>query len=74
MMIIAPSRQAIVDAILRHIADTGVSPTYREIADSINLSKSTVCAHIEKMRDEGILDFQDGKCRSIRILAITEEL
>lgn len=65
----SPTQRKIIDAILRHIADRGVPPSVAEIAGDVGMY-STSSAHYQlcKMRKDGIITFEDGKVRTIRIL------
>jgi repressor LexA len=46
----------------------GIPPTFREIAAAVELSLSTVTAHIQALRDKGAVTWDDRIPRSIRVV------
>lgn len=54
----------IEDFLERH----GYSPNFREIAWEFNCSTSTVHKVLHALKDEGLVDFEDGKYRTIKII------
>lgn len=61
-------RNKILDHIIEYIMTHGYPPTTREIGDMVFLrSTSSVNKHLMRMRDKGMLDFQDGQPRTITV-------
>ena len=61
------ARQRQILAFIRDFSrDTGYPPSFREIGAHVGLkSPSTVDHHLKKLRDLGVLHYEDGKSRSI---------
>lgn len=52
-----------------YIAEHGYSPTHREIIDAGLCSATSVVAYnLTQLRDAGVVAFEDGKARTIRVL------
>ena len=64
------SRQLeIYDFIKGYIAKNQYPPTIREITTAVGLkSPSTVHGHLDKMRDNGYIDFVNTSSRTLRIV------
>lgn len=63
------AQQRILNAIRNYIAREGISPTLREIGDSLGLkSQSTVEFHLRKLEEIGAIGRQKGKPRSMQVL------
>ena len=61
-------RRQILDYIVEHIQTYGYPPTTREIGEMVHLSStSSVNSHLQRMRDEGMIDFLDGQPRTITV-------
>jgi repressor LexA len=45
----------------------GYNPTLREIAAGVELSPSTVTAHIQALKDKGYVDWEPNIARSLHI-------
>lgn len=63
-------RQEIYSFIVDYIKEHCYPPTFREIADGVNLkSTSTVQMHLDKMIDSGMIESDDeyGLSRAIRV-------
>ena len=59
-------QQRIYDFIRTFIRETGYPPSFREIGEHVGLkSPSTVDHHMKRLRELGILRYEDGKSRSI---------
>ena len=67
-------QQHIYDYILSYTELHGYSPTHREISNHEHLSLSTVHYHLKAMEMEGILTFNPGSPRTIKILKKPENL
>ena len=58
----------IVDFIRSYLAENGYPPTFREIGNSVGLkSPSTVDHHMKKLREMGVLQYEEGHFRSIQL-------
>ena len=61
-------QQRIVDFIRAYVAENGYPPTFREIGLNVGLkSPSTVDHHMKKLRELGILQYEEGHFRSIAL-------
>lgn len=61
-------RCQILDHIVEYIQTYGYPPTTREIGEMVHLSStSSVNSHLQRMRDEGMIDFLDGQPRTITV-------
>lgn len=51
------------------IEKNGYSPSYRELArlNGIN-SVATVNYHMKRLKDKGYIDYQEGRCRTVKII------
>jgi repressor LexA len=69
-------QQKIVDFIARHRERTGVSPTFREIAEQFGFrSHSTVTDHLRLIRRKGFLTVGDPKqARSLQVISPLDAL
>ena len=66
------TKQHVLNYIAVYRTSNGVPPTVREIADGIGVaSTNTVHYHLQNLRAEGKINFQEGKARTI---IIVEEL
>lgn len=66
---ITDRQQRIVDCIRAHVAQNGYPPTFREISKTVGLkSPSTVDYHMRRLREMGILHYEEGRFRSIQLL------
>jgi repressor LexA len=64
----------IVEFIRAYVADNGYPPTFREIGLSVGLkSPSTVDHHMKRLREMGILQYEEGHFRSISLAEDREE-
>jgi repressor LexA len=62
-------RQAeIYQFIFDYCRQKGYSPTLREISAGVELSLSTVMAHLQAMKDKGCVDWEPNSARSIHII------
>lgn len=48
-------------------AQHGFAPTIRELADAAELHHTTVMRWLDRLRARGVLTFEDGKARTIRL-------
>ena len=68
MKTLTPIRAKILEFVNQFVDDNGFPPTVREICDAVNLrSPSTVYFHLNVLKDEGYLDKDGGKMRSISV-------
>lgn len=73
MMNLTPKQQRIFDYIRTFTRQAGYPPTVREIAQAVGArSPSTVKYHLDNLRAAGLLQWDEGKTRSITLL--TEDL
>ena len=54
--------------IVQYIKDNGYAPTYREIANGINLTLSTVVAHINHLEIDGWITTKPYAPRAIKVI------
>lgn len=63
-------REMIVQAIDILTTGHGYAPSVREIADYVGLkSTSTVKSHLDRLRKEGRIDFEDNHNRTVRVVS-----
>ena len=63
-------QRQIVDFIDRHRHNTGVAPSYKEIADQFGFrSPTTVADHLRLIRKKGALTSQPGQARSLHVIS-----
>ena len=61
-------QRRIVDFIRAHVAKNGYPPTFREIGLNVGLkSPSTVDHHMKRLREMGVLQYEEGHFRSIQL-------
>ena len=61
-------QQQIVDFIDRSQRNSGVAPSYREIAEHFSFgSVGSVVGHVRALRKKGVLPDQAGQARSLRV-------
>lgn len=62
------TRNQVLNYIIDFVDGHGYPPTTREICDGIGIaSTGTVNRHLHILRDDGYIDFEDGKYRTITI-------
>lgn len=49
------------------IEKNGYSPSMREIADNTKRSLDTIFNHVYELKEQGKIDFAEGKARTIRL-------
>jgi SOS-response transcriptional repressor LexA len=55
--------------VFRSLRDSqGYAPTFREMADEIGVNVGDVSAKMWRLRRDGVVDWHDGKARTIRIV------
>lgn len=60
---------SIYQAINRYLQSNGYAPTYRDIATMVGLrSISTVAAHMLCLKEEGLVDWDPKRKRTLRVL------
>jgi repressor LexA len=63
---LTPKQKEVLDFIIEFINDRGYPPSYREIADGLELaSPSTVHVHVQALRERGFLRANDGAAREL---------
>lgn len=63
-----------LDAI-RDLSRGGVAPSYAELGAALGLkSRGNVHALLHRMRERGLVEFEEGRARSIRIIGELEGL
>lgn len=53
--------------IKEYIKKNGYSPSMREIADNTKRSLDTIFNHVYLLKEQGKIDFAEGKARTIRL-------
>ena len=61
-------QKRVYEAIEEYISENGYSPSVRNICEMLSLSTGTVHAHLVHLREKEYIKFEDGICRSIRII------
>lgn len=63
-------RQADVILLIRNYRHVhGHSPTYREIADGLTLSRATVVAHVKALFRKKLLTHKPGRARTFEVVS-----
>ncbi|MEK5503261.1 MULTISPECIES: LexA family protein [Bacillus] len=61
--------EQILEAIDKLTKEKGFPPTVREIGDRVGLkSSSTTKGHLDRLRAKGLVDWEEGKPRTLHIL------
>lgn len=61
-------QMAVLKAVAKWIASHGYPPTFREVARSMDIHTSDVFQKLVRLRRDGVVDWEDGKCRTLRIV------
>lgn len=62
-------KSELVDSIKSFIEEHGYAPSYREMCEMVGISStSTIQALLMSLQSEGVLDFERGKPRTVRLL------
>ena len=73
MKALTDRQRRIVECIRAHVEANGYPPTFREIARSVGLkSTSTVDHHLRRLRELGVLQYEDGRFRALQLLGEEE--
>ena len=73
MKTLTDRQKKIVDFIRAHVEENGYPPTFREIARSVGLkSTSTIDHHLRRLRELGVLQYEDGRFRALQLLGEDE--
>jgi repressor LexA len=73
MRTLTPRQQQILEYIRSTQEETGITPTFRDIARHFGFSSvATVAEHIRLLRKKGVIESEDGKKRSIRVVLPSE--
>ncbi|MDY3015417.1 MAG: transcriptional repressor LexA [Evtepia sp.] len=65
---LTPKQQSIYDFLCAFLQEAGYSPSVREIGEHLGLkSPSSVKFHLNNLRDAGLIQWEDGKNRSITL-------
>lgn len=63
------TKDELVVAIDEFIKEHGYAPTYREMCEMVDVrSTSTIQSLLMALRSDGVLDFERGKPRTVRLL------
>ena len=69
MVILTEKKYKLITIIDDYIKEFGYSPTIRELCKLYDCSSpATMYWHLKELRDYGLIDFQDKKTRTIRIV------
>ena len=71
---LTPRQRQILEVISASQRNRCCSPTIAELADELNLSRSTVFEHIGELRAKGLLTIVPGKARSSRLTSQGQRL
>lgn len=67
------TQEAVYNFIVEYIAENAYSPSIRDICEGVGLkSTSTVHNHLRRLSEEGLIQFHEGKRRTIRVPALEE--
>ena len=69
---LTPKQKPILDYYKEYLNEKGYSPSIREAAKHLKLSKSTIHEHLDELREKGYLEKEVYKARSIDILEPNE--
>ena len=58
----------VLEAIVEFWAEHGYSPSLREIGKAVGRAPSVVSRHLAYLRNKGLIAYDDGITRSIRVL------
>lgn len=61
-------------SVIRQLTREGVPPTYLQIGAEVGASVGAVCQTLHRMRERGLVDFEDGRGRTLRIVGEAEAL
>lgn len=61
-------QKAVLAAIARWVGRRGYPPTVRELAETMELHTNDVFQKLVRLRRDGVVDWDDGKCRTLRIV------
>ena len=61
-------RRAILRYVKKHQKSQGFAPSIQEIAENVEVTKTAVRHHLDVLREEGWVSWQDGKYRSLKLL------
>ncbi len=65
---VTPRSEDVLRALRTFTAERGYSPTVRELADAVGLaSPSAVAGHLYRLRRDGLVEWQDGRPRTLRV-------
>ena len=65
------AEKKVYNAIIEFMLDNNYPPTVREIADTLGTKSACYTKEcVERLRDEGFIDYEDGKSRTITIPGI----
>lgn len=65
------TQDAVYNYIVQYISENAYSPSIRDICDGVGLkSTSTVHSHLRRLSEDGLIQFREGKRRTIRVPAL----
>lgn len=59
---------AVLETVAEWIGSHGYPATVREIAEVMGIATNDVFQKLIRLRRDGVVDWQDGKCRTLRIV------
>lgn len=63
-------REMIIDAINKLTTERGYAPSLKEIANCVGLkSTSTVKGHLDRLKEEGRIEFEENMNRTVRVVS-----
>lgn len=61
-------QMAVLSSIAKWVNSRGYPPTFRELAKSMDINVSDVFQKLVRLRRDGVVEWEDGKCRTLRIV------
>ena len=58
----------VYESIKAFLAERGYSPVVRDISAALGVSTSTVHYHMHRLRRKGLIAFENGKPRTVRLV------
>ena len=66
---VSPAQQRVLDEIRSYVAENGIPPTRRELADRLGFSSdNAVQGHLNRLSRKGLIVVRPGSPRAIRVL------
>jgi Mn-dependent DtxR family transcriptional regulator len=64
---LSPERHAVLDAIRAYRRAHSKPPTFSEVATAVGISRRTVRDHVERLKKDGYVTYEDGGHRSLLV-------